>query len=129
MSKAAYYELAFKADATVAVKSYVSHLLQDDAYEKVYPSIDNLVLHDRLVECIRDKNNWPNANAVGQSAESVFEKPNGQQIDSFRRYLAVRDSADQIDLYVQIAKGRNLGRFKMLTNEQEIAFLLIFGLE
>ncbi|CAF5140068.1 unnamed protein product, partial [Rotaria sp. Silwood1] len=131
-SKAAYYDLAFKTDATTAVKSYdglVSHLLQDDAYEKVYPSIGNLVLHDRLVEFIRDKNNWPDANSVGPLGGQVFKKPNGQQIDSSRRYLAVRDSADHIDLYVQITKGRNLGRFKMLTNEQEIAFLLKFGLE
>ncbi|CAF3585224.1 unnamed protein product [Rotaria sp. Silwood1] len=132
LSKAAYYDLAFKTDATTAVKSYdglVSHLLQDDAYEKVYPSIGNLVLHDRLVEFIRDKNNWPDANSVGPLGGQVFKKPNGQQIDSSRRYLAVRDSADHIDLYVQITKGRNLGRFKMLTNEQEIAFLLKFGLE
>ncbi len=69
------------------------------------------MLHDRLVEFLQDENNWPDANSVGSSAGNVFKKPNGQQIDSSRRYLAVRDSDDHIDLYVQITKGRNLGNY------------------
>jgi hypothetical protein len=72
------------------------------------------VLHDRLVEFIQDKNNWPDITAVGLASRTVFKKANGQQIDSSRRYSAVRDSLapDQIDLYVQITKGRNLGKFR-----------------
>ena len=78
--------------------------MQDDAYWKVYSLIVSLILHHHLGAFIRDKNYWPHANAVGPSAGNIFKKPNGQQIDSSRRYLAVDDDADQIDLYVQIKR-------------------------
>ncbi len=126
--------------------------LDDDCYQKLYPAIANNTLLEGLTEFVENENNHSAKSGIANS--TIYRKGNGRKIDSSRSYKLVReaDDLDIFNLYVEITKGRNLGKFvvfhfstdvhnellvffhnighfKMLTNSMECEFLLTVALE
>ncbi|CAF3515304.1 unnamed protein product, partial [Rotaria sp. Silwood2] len=60
---------------------------------------------------------------------TLYKKANGQQVDSARRYSLVKEpNLHEFNLYAKITKGRNLGYYRIYTNEDEVKILIEYSL-
>ncbi|CAF4442567.1 unnamed protein product, partial [Rotaria magnacalcarata] len=105
----------------------VQGALDDDCYQKLYPIIASEVLLKNLIQFVQNINNRPTQDNVQHG--TLYKKSNGRQIDSSRRYYLVKKpNLNEFNLYAKISKGRNLGFYRIYTNQNEIEILLKYDL-
>ncbi|CAF4336998.1 unnamed protein product, partial [Rotaria sp. Silwood2] len=105
----------------------VQGALADDGYQKLYPGIASEVLLENLIKFVHNINNRPTEDGIDHG--KLYKKANGRQIDSSRRYYLVKEpNLDEFNLYAKITKGRNLGYYRVFTNECEVKLLIEYGL-
>ncbi|CAM4842605.1 unnamed protein product [Rotaria magnacalcarata] len=128
MALITFWNICFKNDGDY--KSYtemVQGALDDDCYQKLYPIITSEVLLKNLIQFVQNINNRPTQDDVQHG--TLYKKSNGRQIDSSRRYYLVKEpNLNEFNLYAKISKGRNLGFYRIYTNQNEIEILLKYDL-